>query len=210
MYWAGSTRNPPVITCHLGNGASVCAIEDGESMDTSMGLTPLEGLVMGTRSGDIDPGLLLYLLREKMATVEELEDLLNHKKRDARPVGDQCRRAGFRAGRRHGGRPEQNLRCGVLPIGFANTSGAYAAALGGVDAIAFTGGIGEHSASLRRSICQSLLFLGVSLQDSVNKKAIGDIETRISLADSPISVWVIPTDEEKQMTREARVLLASK
>ncbi len=194
-----------LITCHLGSGASVCALQDGRSVDTSMGLTPLEGLVMGTRSGDVDPGLLLYLLRAQNMTPADLDDLLNHQSGlkglsgRSGDVRDLEQAAGA-----HDARAE--LALAVFAYRVRKYIGAYAAALGGMDALALTGGIGEHSAAMRARICEGLEFFGIGIDAGRNAAAQG--ETRISADGSRIPVWMIPTDEERQIARETVALLA--
>ena len=143
-----------LITCHLGNGASVCAVRDGKSVDTSMGLTPLEGLVMGTRSGDTDPGLLIYLLRHQKVTPDALDDLLNHR---SGLQGLSGRSADVRVleAAALGGDAQAELALAVFAYRVRKYIGAYAATLGGIDAIAFTGGIGQHSASVRARCVQA-------------------------------------------------------
>lgn len=202
---AAGTR---LVTCHLGSGASVCAVLDGQSVDTSMGLTPLEGLVMGTRSGDVDPGLLLYLLRTQDMTVEQLDDLLNHDsglkglagKNDVR---DLEQAAG-------GGDTQASLALDIFAYRVRKYLGAYAAALGGLDAVAFTGGIGEHAAGMRARICRGLDFLGLRLDTGSNGAATGGAAARISADNASVAVWVIPTDEERQIAREVAALLQPK
>ena len=190
-----------LITCHLGSGASVCALLDGQSVDTSMGQTPLEGLVMGTRSGDVDPGLLLYLLREHSMPAEDLDDLLN-KQSGLRGV------SGLSADVRdlEGAAAQNDARAELALALFAyrvrKYIGAYAAALGGLDAVAFTGGIGERSASMRARICTGLEFLGLTLDADANMAADGKVEAYLSRAGGSAAVWVIPTDEERQIARE--------
>ena len=197
-----------LITCHLGSGSSVCALRDGLSVDTSMGLTPLEGLVMGTRSGDLDPGLLLYLLRTQKMTPEAVDDLLNHqsgllgisgKSADVRDLEQAAGAGDSRAA----------LALELFAYRVRKYLGAYAAVLGGLDAIAFTGGIGEHAAGLRDRICRELEYLGVRLAADRNQQG-GEGAVQISRADSLVSVWVIPTDEERQMARETAGLLKGK
>jgi acetate kinase len=188
------------ILCHLGNGASVCAVRDGRSVDTSMGLTPLEGLVMGTRSGDIDPGLVLHLLTAEGMSAERVGALLNHESgllalgghSDVRDLQKAAAAGDERAA----------LALDLFAYRVRKYIGAYTAALGGLDALAFTGGIGEHSALLRGKICEGLGCLGVTLDAALNE-GVGDGEVRISAAAGPVSVWVVPTDEEKQLAREA-------
>ena len=191
-----------LIICHLGNGASVCALRGGRSVETSMGLTPLEGLVMGTRCGDIDPGVVLYLLQEKGFTVEELTDLLNHKSgllglsggksSDMRDLETAAKSGDMAA--------EQALASFAHRV--RKYIGAYAAVLGGVDTLIFTGGIGEHSASMRARICTDLDFLGFALDPEQNEKATGKEPEAIGGR-----VWVGPTDEERQIARETYALL---
>ena len=194
-----------LITCHLGSGASVCALRDGLSVDTSMGLTPLEGLVMGSHSGDTDPGLLLYLMRTQGMTAEQLDDLLNHDsglkglagKSDVRDLEQAARTGDVRA----------ELALEIFAYRVRKYLGAYAAALGGLDAVAFTGGIGEHSADIRGRICRGLDFLGLWLDDDRNM-AVGKDAAPISTVGSPTAAWVIPTDEERQIAREVAALPA--
>ena len=184
------------IICHLGNGASVCAILDGRSIDTSMGFTPMEGLVMGTRAGDLDPGVILYLLR-KGKNEADLDDLLNHK----------CGLLGV-SGRSGDVRDlESAAAAGDLRAEFAlelfayrvrKYIGAYSAVLGGVDALTFTAGIGEHSAAMRSRICANLGFFGIDLDETLNRATRTD-ERRISRG--AVAVWVIPTNEELEIAR---------
>ncbi|HZT43271.1 MAG TPA: acetate kinase [Chthonomonadaceae bacterium] len=195
-----------LITCHLGNGASLCALRDGKSVETSMGLTPLEGLVMGTRSGDVDPGLLLYLLREGGMTAAELEDVLDHqsglrglsgRSSDLRTLEQAAAEGDARAA----------LAMEVFAYRVRKYLGAYAAVLGGLDAVTFTGGIGEHSAAMRQRICEGLEFLGLRLDAPRNAAAIPPNAAPISSEDSAVSVWMIPTNEELQIARETFRLL---
>lgn len=197
-----------LILCHLGSGASVCALQDGRSVDTSMGFTPLEGLMMGTRCGDIDAGLLLYLLREKGMSPAALEDLLEHRsglygvsggRSDLRDL-EQASAAGD---------AKAALALDLFAYRVRKYLGAYAAAMGGLDAMAFTGGIGEHSAEMRSRICQGLAFLGVELNTENNRAARGDTAAIIGTEASRVSTWVIPTDEEQQIARETFQLLQS-
>ena len=196
-----------LITCHLGSGASVCALRDGRSVDTSMGLTPLEGLVMGTRSGDIDPGLLLYLLRTQNMTPKQLDDLLNQGsglKGLSGGTGDvrDLEQAAS------GGDAYAELALEIFAYRVRKYLGAYASILGGLDAVAFTGGIGEHSAAMRQRICRGMEFLNLRLDAGHNQTATGKEAAQISVDNGPISVWVIPTDEERQIAREVAVLLS--
>jgi len=192
------------IVCHLGNGASVCAILGGKSIDTSMGFTPMEGLVMGTRAGDVDPGALLYLLRQGKSEAD-LDDLLNHR---SGLLGVSGRSGDVREleGAARDGDARAELALELFAYRVAKYVGAYAAALGGVDALTFTAGIGEHSAAMRSRICSRLAFLGIELDDALNRAARTD-ERRISRGS--VAVWVIPTNEELEIARMTFRTLAS-
>lgn len=197
-----------LVTCHLGNGASLCAIRDGRSVETSMGLTPMEGLVMGTRSGDIDPGLVLHLITGLGMKAEEVDDLLNRK---SGLLGLSGRSGDVRD-------LENAEQSGDAPAAEALESfayrarkyiGAYAAVLGGLDAVAFTGGIGEHSAKTRERICRGLEFLGIRLDPQRNGAAATENPLRISSVEALVQVWVISTDEERQIAREIRAAMGN-
>ena len=194
-----------VILCHLGNGSSVCAVADGKSVDTSMGLTPLEGLVMGTRSGDLDPGAILYLLR-KGSSAQEVADLLNHR---SGLLGLSQVSSDVREIERHADRGNERaaLALDVFAYRVSKYIGAYAAVLNGLDALVFTAGIGEHSASMRARICSGLTFLGITLDERRNAEPRQD-ERRISAG--PIEVWVIPTDEEVTIARATAEILSGR
>jgi acetate kinase len=201
---AAGTR---LITCHLGNGASLCAVKDGKSIDTSMGMTPLEGLIMGTRSGDIDPGLLMHLLRTQIATPDKLDELVNHR---SGLLGLSRRSADVREIEK--GAADGDEYCELALDMFAYRAckyvGAYATVLAGVDAIAFTGGIGQHSAQTRARICARLGFLGLDLDPDLNTHAGGEI-ARVSTSDARAQIWVVPTDEERQIARETVLKIRS-
>ena len=199
-------RGSRLVTCHLGNGASVCAVRDGRSVDTSMGLTPTEGLVMGTRCGDIDPGLVLHLITALKIPPAEVEHLLNHrsgllglsgKSGDVRELQQAAAAGDVRA--------EAALQSFAYRV--RKYVGAYAACLGGLDAIGFTGGVGEHSPDMRARICQGLGFLGLHLDSGRNGAAAGDAPARVSADGAAVRVWVVPTDEEGQIARELYDLL---
>ncbi len=192
------TKGTRIITCHLGGGASVCAVRDGQSVDISMGFTPLEGLVMGTRSGDVDPGLVLYLIRTAGMTTGEVDDLLNHQSglRGLSGLSADVRELEQEALQ---GNKLAELALEIFAYRACKYIGAFAAALEGLDAIAFTGGIGEHSATMRSRICRRLGFLGLHLEDNHNQAANGRAAMRISAENGSVQVWVIPTDEERQI-----------
>ncbi len=193
-----------VVTCHLGNGASVTAVKDGRSVDTSMGLTPLEGLVMGTRAGDIDPGLLLHMGRTLGLDYDALDTLLNRKSgmkglsgisNDLREIEDAALAGDARA----------ELALDIYAYRVRKYVGAYAAAMEGVDAIVFTAGVGEHSPIVRGKVCRALGFLGVELDEERNEaKATHSAPvTDIASGASRVRVLVIPTNEEGMIAREA-------
>jgi acetate kinase len=206
---AAGTR---LITCHLGNGVSLCAVRDGKSVDTSMGLTPLEGLVMGTRSGDVDPGLLLHLLREEGYSADALDDLLNHQSGLKGLAGSGDMREVTTAVQ--SGDPRATLALDIFAYRARKYIGAFAAALEGLDALAFTAGIGEHSALVRSRICAGLGWLGVRLDEAVNERP-GPGEVCINPASggreppekASVAVWIIPTDEETQIARETAAVV---
>jgi acetate kinase len=185
-----------LIVAHLGNGASVCAIRDGRSVDTSMGFTPMEGLVMGTRAGDLDPGIILYLLHSGRSE-NDLDDLLNHRcgLRGVSETSGDVRELESAAA---AGDARAELALDVFAYRVAKYIAAYCVALDGVDAVAFTAGIGEHSPSMRKRICDRLAFLGVSIDEAANNAA-SDNEHRIS--SGRVAVWVILTNEELEIAR---------
>jgi acetate kinase len=189
-----------LITLHLGNGASATAIREGTSIDTSMGMTPLEGLVMGSRCGDIDPAVLFYLSRNLGLDMDTLDDLLN---RQSGLIG-LCGVNDMREIHRRVEQGDENaeLAVGVTCQRLKKYIGAYLAELGFADALVFTGGIGENDAEVRARACASLERLGIVIDEIANRSESRG-ERVISTADSPIKVLVIPTNEELQIAREA-------
>ena len=182
-----------IITCHLGNGSSVTAVDGGKSVDTSMGFTPLAGLPMGTRSGDLDAGILEYLMNRYGYDIKEMLNILNKKSgvlgisgvsSDFRDLSDAAEQGNQRA----------ELAVDAFNYGVKKLIGAYAAAMGGVDAIVFTAGVGENSADQRLAIASGLEFMGVKMDAQANN--VRGKETVISTADSRVKVLLIPTDEE--------------
>jgi acetate kinase len=189
-----------VITCHLGNGTSICAVRDGKSVDTSMGFTPLEGLVMGTRSGDVDPGLLIYLLQSDGMAPAALDTVLNEMSGLSGVSGRSSDVRDLEAAAADGD-ARSELALAMFAYRARKYIGAYAAAMGGVDAVAFTGGIGEHSSSMRSRIVDGLQFLGVDL-DPTRNSASTDGPRPICRPESRVAVWVVPTNEELELARE--------
>lgn len=192
------------IVLHLGNGASVCAVDRGSSVATSMGLTPLEGLVMGTRSGDIDPGVLLHLLRAGFDAAE-LDELLNRRSGLAGMAGSNDMRD-VRA-RAEAGDAAAVLALEVYTRRIRHYVGAYFVELGGADAIVFTAGVGENQPELRAEVCAGLEALGVELDPAANARP-GDAARRISTERSGVAVLVVPTDEEVEIARQTWELVA--
>lgn len=192
-----------LVTCHLGGGASICAIDGGRSVDVSMGMTPLEGLVMGTRSGDVDPALGTLLARSGM-TPDEVDELLN---RRSGLLGVSGVSADFRdvEAAADAGNPRAKLAIEIFVHRIRKYVGAYAAVLGGIDALVFTGGIGENSARVRRAVCEGLLFMGIAVDDSANTNARprkGVEVVDIAAPRAPTRVLVVATDEERMIARE--------
>lgn len=195
-----------LITCHLGNGASLCAVRDGQSSDTSMGLTPLEGVMMGTRSGDIDPGLVLHLITSIGMKAEEVDDLLNRRSglSGVSGIGSDLRDIEQAAAT---GNARAELALEMFAYRVRKYIGAYTAALGFLDAIAFAGGIGEHSPQMRARICRGLEWLGIALDPDRNRAAGSHAPAPIHAGGARVQAWVVPTDEELQIAREACQLL---
>ncbi|HUK25887.1 MAG TPA: acetate kinase [Terriglobales bacterium] len=189
----GAELSRKLVTCHLGNGCSLAAIQDGKSVDTTMGFTPIEGLMMGTRSGSVDPGILTYLLREKKATGQELDDLLNTKSGllgISGISGDMRQIAGAVAS----GNARAKLAFDMFVHRLRAGISAMAASLGGIDALVFTAGIGENSPQVRATTCSGLGFLGMKLEEKKNANPAGDCE--ISASESRVRVLVIRAQED--------------
>ena len=189
-----------VIIAHLGNGASLAAVQDGSPIDTSMGLTPTGGFMMSTRSGDLDPGVLLYLLRAGHSS-EQLDQMLNRESGLLGVSGSSSDVKTLLEKRVHDPLADEAIR--MFCYGIRKFIGAYAAVLGGVDTLVFTGGIGEHAAPVRAEICAGLEFLGIELDAEQNAK---HAET-ISTSNSKCSVLVIPTDEDLMIARHTAKLI---
>jgi acetate kinase len=197
-----------LITLHLGNGCSMCAISAGDSVDTSMGFTPLEGLVMGTRSGDVDPAMLDYIASKEGLSLNEVEMLLNKQSGLLGVSGlTHDMRELLAESAEHDDR-RAKLAIELFCYRARKYIGSYLAALGGADAVVFTGGIGENSAVVRRRIVQGLEWLGLELDEAANEAAVGGVEARVSKPASRLQAWVIPTDEELLIARDtARLVL---
>jgi acetate kinase len=201
LHTLGDELGPRSIIAHLGNGASITAVANGVSVDTSMGLSPTGGIIMGSRTGDLDPGVLLYLLRTSNVGAAELEKLFDKR---AGLLGISGVSADLR--QLHKAAPD-NPRARLAIEMFCRTAkktiAAYAAVLGGLDLLVFSAGIGEHDAIVRAKICEGLQILGLSLDSDRNARN----QTIISRSDSPVSVRIIPADEEIQIARHIFRLL---
>jgi len=201
VQWASEqVRAERLVVCHLGGGCSVTAVRNGRSVDTTMGFTPLEGVPMATRPGTVDPGALLYLLRHHL-TLDELDRMLEHESglaalSELSGDVDQLERSG---------EPAARLALAVFCYRVATAVGAMSVALGGLDALVFTAGIGENSASVRAAVCARLGFLGVELDAEANASARPD--TTVSVSDSPVRLVVLEAREDLVAARATRKLL---
>ncbi|NYB75576.1 acetate kinase [Sedimentibacter hydroxybenzoicus DSM 7310] len=198
-----SLEGMKIVTCHLGNGASLTAIKDGKSFDTTMGMTPLEGLVMGTRCGDIDPAIVTYLINNKKMTAEQVDNLMNKKSGVLGISGVSSDFRDIEAAAKEGNERAQ-LALEKFDYTVRKYIGSYAAAMGGLDVVVFTAGLGENSASNRCNICKGLEFLGIEIDDCRND--IRGQEVEISKAGSKVKVFVIPTNEEVMIARDTKML----
>lgn len=194
-----------MVICHLGNGASVCAIKNGKSIDTSMGLTPLEGLVMGTRAGDIDPAAGAYISKKEGIDAEEMLAVLNKK---SGLLGLSGRSSDFRdiSEAAENGDERAKLTLEVVEHRLLKYIGGYTAELGGLDTLVFTGGIGENAANLRENIIKKIEFLGAKLDEEKNMKRSREARF-ISREDSKVNILVVPTNEELMIASETEVLV---
>ena len=195
-----------IVTCHLGNGCSMAAVRGGRVIDTSMGLTPAEGLVMGTRSGDLDPAILVYLARRLDADVSDIDRIINKESgllglsglsSDMRDIEEEAAKGNARA----------ELALEVFCYRIRKYVGAYAAAMGGLDAVVFTAGIGENSPVIRERVCRDLGFLGVDLDDGKNATERGRA-VDLATESSRVRVLLVPTNEERMIARETMRILA--
>ncbi|MBV7271957.1 acetate/propionate family kinase [Clostridium thailandense] len=195
-----------IITCHLGNGASLSAVKGGKSVDTTMGFTPLAGVVMGTRCGDIDPAIVPFLEKEAGMSTSEVDTLMNKK---SGVLGVSGVSSDFRdiEGAAKEGNKRAKLALDVFHYRVRTSIGAYAAALNGVDCIVFTAGLGENSITSRAAICDGLQYLGVNID--ADKNNVRGKATEISTADSKVKVFVIPTDEELMIARDTKEIVES-
>lgn len=198
-----------IIVCHIGNGASITAVKGGESVDTSMGMTPLEGLMMGTRSGDLDPAIVPYVMNKEELTVSEVNSMLNKHSGLLAISGISSDMREITEGMQNGD-ANSKLAFDMYEYRLRKYIGSYAAAMNGVDVIAFTAGVGENSVVLRQKVCENLTYLGVELDEKLNEVRSGE-PRRISSANSKVQVLVIPTNEELVIARDThRIVQGSK
>ncbi|MDR1940574.1 MAG: acetate kinase [Clostridiales bacterium] len=195
-----------IVTCHLGNGSSVAAVKDGKAADTSMGLTPLEGLVMGTRSGDIDPAVIEFISRKTGESISEILTVLNKK---SGVLGISGVSSDFRdiSAAAAAGNERAELALSVFAYHVKKYIGSYAAVLNGLDAVVFTGGVGENSADMRARITKDLDGIGIRLDEAANKSIARGVLSEISKAGEAVRILVIPTDEELVIAKETYELV---
>ena len=195
-----------IVSCHLGNGSSITAVDGGKSVDTSMGFTPLDGVVMGTRTGAVDPSAVTFVAAKHGFSTSEMSDYMNKKSgflgvsgisSDNRDIGKAAAEGNKRA----------QLVSEMLQYDIKKYIGSYAAIMNGLDAVLFTGGIGENAAEVREGVCKDMEFLGIKLDNEVNKTIHGELK-KISAPDSKVEVWVVPTNEELLIARDTLALIS--
>ena len=201
----GTTRDKlRIVNCHLGQGASICAIKNGQSVDTSMGFTPVAGFCMGTRSGDLDPSIVTFLNKKENISPDEIERILNY---ESGIFGVSGASVDFRDVENEAllGDHRSQLAMSIFLTQVAQTIASYIVTMGGIDVLTFTAGVGEKGFEDREEICKKLAFLGLKLDIEKNKSK--NIEDRISLEDSKIDVWVVPTNEELMIARDTEKIV---
>lgn len=195
-----------IVSCHLGNGSSVTAVDGGKSIDTSMGFTPLDGVVMGTRTGAVDPSAVTFIAEKHGFTTKEMSDYMNKKSgflgisgisSDNRDIGAAAAKGDKRA----------KLASEMLQYEIKKYIGSYAAVMNGLDAVLFTGGIGENSYEVREGVCKDMDFLGIKIDTELNKSTRGELK-KISTPDSKVEVWIVPTNEELLIARDTLALIS--
>ena len=198
-----------IITCHLGNGSSITAVSGGKAVDTSMGFTPQEGIMMGTRCGSIDPTIVPFIMKKYGLTPDEVEDILNKKSgllgvsglsNDCRNVWQAAKEGDYRAG----------LAIKILVNGIKRHIGAYCAEMNGVDAVVFTAGIGENQSDIRELVCKDMSYLGIEIDEEKNRNFERGKPFDITGKNSKVQVWIIPTDEEYMIAKDTLALAKKK
>ena len=197
-----------IVTCHLGNGSSITAVDGGKAIDTSMGFTPQEGIAMGTRSGSIDPTVVTYLMKTKGYTAEEVEDILNKKSGllGISGLSNDCRNVSEAAAN---GDKRAELAIKILINGIKKHIGAYVAEMNGLDAVVFTAGIGENQWNIREKVCENMQYLGIKIDSDKNRNFTRGIPFNITAEGARVQTWIIPTDEEYMIAIDTQ-RLASK
>lgn len=199
-----------IVSCHLGNGSSITAVDGGKSVDTSMGFTPLDGVVMGTRSGSVDPSAVTYVAKKLGLSPDEMSDYLNKESGllGVSGVGSDNREVQAAA---DAGNERAKLVSNMLCYEIKKYIGSYAAAMNGMDAVLFTGGIGENSWEVRKGVCENMEFFGIKIDNEINEASStrGKL-TKISAPDSKVEVWVVPTNEELLIARDTLALVTAK
>lgn len=198
-------KGKKIITCHVGNGGSITAVKDGKSIDTSMGLTPTEGLMMGTRCGDVDPGALIFLMDKHNLSSKDMLNMVN-KESGLAGVSDVSSDMREITAAAKQGNEKAILSLEMYEQRITKYVGAFAAEMGGVDIIVFTGGVGEHQSSTRANVCNPLRFMGVEIDNAANDANNGD-EGIISTPNSAVKVVVIPTDEEYMIAKDTEAII---
>ena len=197
-------KDMKIVTCHLGQGSSICAIDGGKSVDTSMGLTPLGGIPMVTRSGDLDPSVLTYIMKKENISAEEMENILNKK---SGVMGISGLAPDFRVIENASNEGDKRAKIAMenFKYSVAGYIAKYAAAMDGIDYIIFTGGVGENQINIRKGICEKLKFMGVEIDEDLNN--VRGEEKEISKPESKVKVFVVPTNEELMIAKETKKLV---
>lgn len=198
-------KGSKIVVCHLGNGSSITAVRDGACIDTSMGFTPLDGIIMGTRSGAVDPSVVTFLMNKEGLTPDQMSDIMN-KKSGFLGISGLSSDARDLVSASHEGHARAKLACDIVRYQIKKYIGSYAAAMGGITALLFTGGIGENSDELRTEVCEGLEFMGIRLDENENRHKTGE-DHKISAADASCEVWVIPTNEELAIAKDTVALI---
>jgi acetate kinase len=195
-----------IVTCHLGNGSSISAVDHGKCVDTSMGFTPLGGVMMGTRSGDLDPSVVTFIMEKDHVSPKDMENLLNKKSGFIGVSGissdDRDLEIATAAGNKRAEIAQDMQRYQIKKF-----VGAYAAAMGGIDALVFTGGIGENSCLLRGAVCEDMQFIGIDIDSALNDQTIRGKEADVSKPGARVRTWVIPTNEEYMIAKDTQTIV---
>lgn len=195
-----------IVSCHLGNGSSITAVDGGKSIDTSMGFTPLDGVVMGTRTGSVDPSAVTFVAEKHGFSPKEMSDYMNKKSGFLGVSGVSSDNRDISSAAEHGDK-KAKLVSEMLIYEIKKYIGSYAAAMNGLDAVLFTGGIGENAAEVRQGVCDDMDFFGIKIDNELNKTVHGTL-TKLSTPDSKVEVWVVPTNEELLIARDTLALIS--